>query len=477
MITVALRSALPWVVALISWLPAGKVYLVLGSDTAIWEGMNVGQYTNHFATDLYLDPNRNAARVMDPLFRNSLVDSYGQPLKLTWWMMGGNIFRRADNRDVPCPNTMTLYLMHHEYSTPITEYGDELSLHYHTFVWSDTDGDGVYWWNQAGRFRDSAADWLITLGNYLLEEEVFPVSFRSGWHYMDNDWQAELNRWIPFSMHNDWPHVHLDTEEPLDNNYDWSRAPASFVPFQPAPDDYQLPGGHRGWNLRSAHFSRVRYLDLMDTLFIRAEQGEDQVACFWGHLPEADFLDNLVILDSLAHQAQAEHPTVDFRYCTAVEAMQRWLGTTDSLAPNLSLTWDTTAASVTFRCLSDEPLFQAQPFFAWKDRYEITHIDTLWTPLTGLSWEITLPVPLTAIGKVGLAATDTVGNQRIWIQRFLPDDDYRDNRDAGYEELAGDWTDLETAAWGRDSRQCLVDPGDTAGVRWSIDLSAPGTYS
>jgi len=48
---------------------------------------------------------------MDPAFLEQLVDSYGQPLKMTWWMMAGNIFRYATNRNVPVPNIMTMYLM------------------------------------------------------------------------------------------------------------------------------------------------------------------------------------------------------------------------------------------------------------------------------------------------------------------------------------------------------------------------------
>jgi len=32
-------------------------------------------------------------------------------VKLTWWMMAGNIFRYATNTNIPNPNIMTLYLM------------------------------------------------------------------------------------------------------------------------------------------------------------------------------------------------------------------------------------------------------------------------------------------------------------------------------------------------------------------------------
>ena len=70
----------------------GVVYLVLGSDTAIWNGMNTSRYNNFYNIDLYTNPTRNAYTVMDPAFRAELNDSYGNPMKLTWWMMAGNIF-------------------------------------------------------------------------------------------------------------------------------------------------------------------------------------------------------------------------------------------------------------------------------------------------------------------------------------------------------------------------------------------------
>ena len=89
----------------------GKVYFVFGSDTATWEGMDTDRYHCTYAVSLYTDRSRNAYAVMDPAFRQTLRDYYGTPMKLTWWMMCGNIFRYATNTDVPVPNIMTMYLM------------------------------------------------------------------------------------------------------------------------------------------------------------------------------------------------------------------------------------------------------------------------------------------------------------------------------------------------------------------------------
>ena len=268
--------------------PQGKIYFVLGSDTGIWQGMDTKNYDNYYGDYVYVNPDENAYRAMDPAFRSRIKDSGGNPLKLTWWMHGGNIFRYGTNQNVPHPNYLPLYLMKKYHGQSIEELGDELTLHYHTWVYSDYDKDGVYWWNQAKNFTECREDFDYTLAQYLLEEEVFPVSFRSGWHYMDNEWQNYLDELLPFSMHNDYPAKRLEDTEPIDNIFDWSQATSEFVPFHPASENYQLEGNLNGWNVRSKYFKSVSF-EMLDKIFSEANSGKDQVACFWSHLPEAGF--------------------------------------------------------------------------------------------------------------------------------------------------------------------------------------------
>lgn len=198
----------------------GEVYLVLGSDTGIWDGLGMSTYHDYYGFSLYTDPQRNAYKVMDPSFREGIKDSYGNTLKLTWWIMGGNTYRYATNNNVPLDNTMVLYLMKKYHDDMIEHWGDEVTLHYHDWIWSDYNGDGKYYWNQSTKFSEFKEDFDLTLAQYLIEENVFPVSFRSGWHYMNNEWQNYLNQIIPYSLHDDYPNIHVDTLEPLDNIYD-----------------------------------------------------------------------------------------------------------------------------------------------------------------------------------------------------------------------------------------------------------------
>ena len=105
--TVGLLACTPWAFA-----GAGNVYFVIGSDTAVWNvagGVNTSTYHNHFVPDLYIQPQMNGYRVMDPAFRNQFVDSYGQTMKLTWWMLVGSVYGLADNTDVPIPNQMPIW--------------------------------------------------------------------------------------------------------------------------------------------------------------------------------------------------------------------------------------------------------------------------------------------------------------------------------------------------------------------------------
>src|SRR5438876_4825706 len=106
---------------------AGTVYLVLGSDTAVWNvpgGIDVTKYHGHFVPDVYTLPQGNGYQVMDPAFRNRLVDSYGQRLKLTWWMMVGSAYLQCDSTYVPIPNLLPLYLMTKYHGDAMAQYGD-----------------------------------------------------------------------------------------------------------------------------------------------------------------------------------------------------------------------------------------------------------------------------------------------------------------------------------------------------------------
>lgn len=481
-----LRSAIG---NLVSWLvlaflssaqaAPGTVYMVIGSDTAVWNapgGVAVAKYRMHFEPTIFTSPDTNAFKAINPAFRARFLDSFGQPMKLTWWLLVGSVYGKSENVDVPVPNLMPLYLMRKYHGATLAQLGDEVTLHYHTFLWSDYNGDGISFWNEARTFHECREDWDSALAQSLIEEEVFPVSFRSGWHFMDNEWQQYLNQLLPYSMDDDSPNVRAwYTEEPIYNVLDWSKAPVTFVPYQPASTNYQIPGDGPGWNVRSVKFPNVTQA-MVNNIFDQAAGGVDQVASFWGHLPETDFLQSIAKMDTYTQIAASNHPTVHFRYCTAVEAMKRWRGISDDLAPTLKVDQTVSDGRVSLTLRVNEPIFQTQPFVAMKDifqRYRIVQCDVV----DSTTWKAVLPGPASELAKVGIAVTDPAGNLTTRMIRFLPDDLYIDNLDPQYGETAGDWKTTSNAAWGTDARIAVVNSNQTARIKWELPIAVSGEYN
>jgi hypothetical protein len=457
-------------------LAQGRISFVIGSDTGLWDGLDVNDYHCTISGALYTSPTGNTARVMDPAFRSVLTDRHGTPMKLTWWMMAGNMFRLAINTDIPVPSTMPVYLMKRYHGGRLAQWGDELTFHYHDWVWTDYDGDGQWYWNQAKTYAEFVPDFDQTLAELLLEEELFPVSFRSGWHAMNNEWQARLDSLLPYSMHNDWPSVHDDPVEPLDNIYDWSTSPSTFVPFRPSTSDYRIPGNGRGWNVRSMYMAGADSAFMASLFASAASKGIDQVVVLWAHLPETDFPDNLQKVNRAIHAAAAVYPTIDYRYCTAVEAMQTWRKTTDTTRPHLSVEEIKSGPDILWTITSNESLFQYEPFVAVKDRYEQYTILPL-TKTGSLRWTTSRGVPQSDVAKMSVAATDIAGNHTIQTLRYLPDDVFIDYGDAGYQELRGAWGTTTGSAFGASYRTADVPANDSAVVRWTFAVPSPGTFN
>ncbi len=128
--------------------------------------------------------------------------------------------------------------------------------------------------------------------------------------------------------------------------------------------------------------------------------------------------------------------------------MQAWLKTTDYQRPVLETDEKIGANAVNITIQTDEPIFQKKPFVAVKDIYEQYLI--LDCTSSGINrWETVVPMSSDKIVKVGIAVTDSAGNQNIKILRYLPEDIFIDNSPEGITPETDNYSLISTSAWGR----------------------------
>jgi hypothetical protein len=387
----------------------GKIYLVLCSDTGVWDGLGVNTPTVYLRFDLYTSPTGNAARVINPQFRDRVRGSDGVPLKFTWFMLDGSVIATNTNPVVRNPWISNLEMIKRYHAQNIVLVGDELSLHYHNWVWNDPDGNGVFHWNQSTNLAEYRNDFLETIGHVIIEGNLMPATFRSGWHYMSSEWEVLIDSIIPYRFENTSPGVGRDTTEPIDNIYDWSRAPLQWVPYHPAATDYQVQGNLKGWETRCVYMKSFT-LDKATEVFTGAFRGSDQVLTIWSHLPEADFPEQILRVDSLIRFAKESFPEVSYYYLTATEAMKRWRRIQDSEPPHV--TWgvqsDSTERTITIS--ANEALWGGVPFICGKTLSgRVRMIPS--TALSPQSWSCRVNANEYVI--VGIGATDTAGNSTV----------------------------------------------------------------
>ncbi|MBI4428864.1 MAG: hypothetical protein HY562_07065, partial [Ignavibacteriales bacterium] len=397
-----------------------KVYVVLCSDTDTWDGLNVNNYTNFLRFGLFSSPTGNAAKVMDPVFRSKVKDSNNNPIVFTWFMLEGSMVAKNTNPEVVHPWISNLEMMTRYHGDALKQAKDELSYHYHNWIWNDTDGNGVHHWNQSTDLREFRDDFLQTIGHLIIDGNLMPTSFRSGWHYMDNEWECLLDSLIPYRFENASPAKHDDTTEPIDNVYDWSRSSLEWLPYQPAADDYQSKGSLRGWETRCIYMKTVT-TSSMAMPFSRAMGGEDQVVTIWSHLAESDFPQQIISVDSALHRTAQYFPGVVFEYATATGVMQKWRSLNDTVPPQIQTSIVSRPDGKIIVISVDEPIWQAAPlvFLSGNSDSLVQVPAEFWREQT---WRATVSSNFSAYHTAGIGVTDTSGNSATMLVNLVVSD-------------------------------------------------------
>lgn len=380
---VFLLCSLPLFICLtIGDLEAATVSVVVGADTSSvlnTDGVHVedaGEYEIEF--DMTPMSDGVFTTIMTEDFRESHLDSEGEPIAFTWWMLTGGWHQFATNVDAVAATRVYL----ENWREQSERWGDEIALHYHHFQWTGDD------WGMAPTFLETLWDFEWSISQLVLDCDVMPVSFRSGWNYMDNSYQQELERWIPFRL----------------EGGTWM---SQDVPYHPSVTNYKVPGDMLGWEVRHRYLASLTQAHV-DQIFDWAAAGQDQVTCLWSHQYESGYLSPQISnAQAFLETADLSHPTVNFQYVTAHEALRLFQGSDDVTPPPLWIAKRGDRLSI----VTEPGIYQiAQPWVAARTASD-EYVRLAATPITPISWEID-PLP-DGIDLLGVALCDMMGNATI----------------------------------------------------------------
>jgi hypothetical protein len=206
---------------------------------------------------------------------------------------------------------------------------------------------------------------------------------------------------------------------------DWRRAPATWEPYHPSADDYQVQGGCRRWIARCLNIgTRYRLLDEDDMrqAFTEASEGKPVVLAFTNH----DFRNMAVDVDLTRDQLRriaGEFPDVPYLFSEAVTAMRSALELPFLPPCELELALQHVDRSThVLKILSSTPTFGPQPWLALKTLEGSYYFDNLDITEPFHQWQYVFDeetFPLSALDKVGLAANNAFGTTTVVVMDVM----------------------------------------------------------
>lgn len=363
-------------------LPRKEVFVILASDTSVWNSIQGEdfKYATEFDYSIFTNPEGVYKKVFEKEFRNSHTDSDGKPFKITWYMHCGGWFTPGINSN----SISTVFKIRKYWQRELDKWGDELGLHFHHLEWNGSE------WVMADTFGETIWDYEYSVSQLVIDESIYPVSFRSGWNYMDNEYQNYLDKWIPFRM----------------EEGGWM---PQCIPYHPSVTNYRTIGTMKGWEAR--HVYMKSFTETYATnVFNNANKGLAQVVCVWSHQNESDYIEQIDFVNTSLHLASAKFPDVKFYYCTGKEAMNRWLESTDNTPPNINLNTVSNKNLINVTIDADSEIYQLQPWVAARDYNDnYIRIDTTQTSVT--QWKFSYDKNI--YDNISVVACDLYGNTTI----------------------------------------------------------------
>jgi hypothetical protein len=202
---------------------------------------------------------------------------------------------------------------------------------------------------------------------------------------------------------------------------DWRRAPATWQPFHPSADDYQIPGNCRRWIARCLNVgTRYRLLQERDVqqAFREAAEGKPVVLALTNH-DFRNMASDVKATRDLIQRVAADFPDVPFLFSEAVEAMRSALNLKALPPCELELTIERVDDSThILKVYSKTPTFGPQPWLALRTVAGTYHFDNFDIDTPFHQWQYVFDeetFPLSAVSAIGVAANNAFGTTTVAV--------------------------------------------------------------
>jgi len=347
---------------------------------------------------------------LSPAFRGRVRDSAGGGWVYNWFCVDHVDYDlNPRRRDIGYHNVFD------HYRAMLRETGsrrDGLHFHYHPHAFrKEAHRTATHWWANSDSLQQ-------VLSRRVIDRQWFPAVNRPGFHVTRPDSHWFLEQYVPFDYASQaCSPTSEDQAQGLSSGRwdDWRRAPVTWQPYHPSPDDYQVPGTCRRWIARCLNVgTRYRLLTERDVrqAFEEAREGKPVVLAVTNH----DFRDMRPDVDGVRRMLSAvapEFPGVSFRFSEAVSAMRA----AERLPPQPPCELDVSLRRVddsthVLDVASSTPTFGPQPWLALKTTAGTYHSDNFDIDAPFHRWQYAFDeetFPLRAIEAVGVAANNAFG--------------------------------------------------------------------
>lgn len=344
--------------------------------------------------------------VTDEEFRDKYSDSEGDGWRCSWFVMDHSGFGGTN----PRRRALGKHVVYDQYQRWISKNEndiDEVNFHYHPLsVRNDAHRCATEYIGTQNIFE--------ILARKIIDRQWFPAAYRPGFHSERPDSHWFLEQWIPFDFGNQSGKTSDDQPDLARGRFgNWRRAPTSWIPYNPAHDDYQSRGNCRRYIARCLNMdTRHRNLTEQDVrqAFEEAEEQGRSLLSFTDH--DHRKMDRHVKkVWGMINEVSNDFENVSFKHATAIEGIRAALGMDAPRPPRLEAKIDEIEGKDVLVVETENRIFGPQPFLALKTRSG----EYIWQNFDRPSpnvWTYTFDfhtLPIGAIDCIGVAANSPTG--------------------------------------------------------------------